>query len=135
MSRQNPFRQEFEHRSAVHTATVHSIDDQEAQSAGIRIFEKLTIAQREELNAFLREKLLEADGAAKPGETSQWHRDVKNRTSDVIDQRTKDGRPADANFVVDDVLPYALSSVGEDVRRELFLKVKRMLLENPHVTE
>lgn len=102
------------------------MSDADAQASGVRIYEKLTEPQRIELADFLRKKLLDSDEGGR-SHRSTWNEGLRTKTTEVIDDRVRRGLPADPGYVVEEVLPAALSSVDESVRKELFLKVREML--------
>ena len=105
---------------------LEQMNDGDVQSAGMKVFEKFTADQKAELTQYLQERL-----AARAGTTQSWHDSMKQNTHETIDYRVKNNQPADAHHVVDEVLPTALASVDDVVRRELFIKVRNIVAANP----
>jgi hypothetical protein len=101
------------------------LNEKEAQIAGLKVYEKLSPEQKLELVKLLKSRLNQTGSATDGG---CWSSRLEARTSEIIDRRVEKGQPADAAVVVEEVLPFALTDVDESVRRELFLKVRSMLM-------
>ena len=98
--------------------------DADAERAAARIYSKFTDEQR----AALRDGLLAA--LSGPGGKDGWGAEVDRRVADSVERRVaadEEGGQCDAEDVIGDVMPHAMATVDDKVRRDLMLQGQAML--------
>jgi hypothetical protein len=100
------------------SAAAATAADADAERAAARIYSKFSDAQRAEL----RDSLLQQLAAA-----GDWKGTVDDRVARSVEARLEDGGACDPHDVIGDVMPHAMASVDDAVRRDLMAQVQRML--------
>jgi hypothetical protein len=111
----------------------------EARAIGGRVFQKLTPQQRDELRQFLLSALTapipSATDALSPDPRSvslpvrSWKQVVEDAASSAFDRRLASASDEEisATDIVQEVLPVAHAAVPQQVRKELFMRIKNMI--------
>lgn len=106
------------------------MDSSSYDAMGERVFNRLSAAEKDALMGYLSEAVAAADGSARVGAGSpseKWTVVVKAKINECIQRRQAEGEGLDASDVVDEVLPLAIAAIPEEVRRGLFIRLRKML--------